>query len=387
MENAQFDSLVTGFYRAATGEVSWADALHPVQAAFGARTAVLQTMGTDSGQLLSLHNSGTDLHEAALNYVREYHHIDPRRAALIKRGAEEPGQWWHCNQHFDANFSERDRFHREFLVAYDTRFLSCTMLTPTASTLCAFGLELPGARGPLTADEVEWARRLGLHMQDALVAYERVRRLTAQALAGHTMLSNFPYPMWLIDFERYVHFANAPAQGESDSAQRAAQRGPHLHLQRPRADSALTEKLHALQLAGHGSTGVVDARRSLADSPAWLHLSALIPQSVFGAFGERPMVLATLFNPERVSTLDPFALAAVFKLTPAQARVATQLADGLTGERIASVNGTSQATVRSHVRGVLRCLGAQRTSDAVRMLRQGQALWTAEQVTTAGKAI
>ena len=387
MENAQFDSLVTGFYRVATGEIGWTDALHPVQAAFGARTAALQTIDAGSGQLLSLHNGGTALHEGTLNYVREYHHIDPRRAVLVARGSKDPGQWWHCSKHFDANFSERDRFYREFLVAYDTRFLSCTMLKPTAGTLCAFALELPSARGPLTADEAEWARRLGLHMQDALVAYERVRLLTAQALAGHTLLSNFPYPMWLIDTERYVHFANAPAQGEKDAAQRTVQRGAHLHLQRPRADSALTEELHALQIAGHGSTGVVDARRSLADPPAWLHLSVLIPQAVFGAFGERPLVLVTLFDPERVSTLDPFALAAVFRLTPAQARVATQLADGLTGERIAAVNGTSQATVRSHVRGVLRRLGAQRTSDAVRMLRQGQVLWTAEQVTTAAKAI
>ena len=89
----------------------------------------------------------------------------------------------------------------------------------------------------------------------------------------------------------------------------------------------------------------------------------LIPQAVFGALGERPLVLATLFDPERVSTRDPFALAAVFKPTPAQARVTTQLADGLAGGTIATVNGTSHATVRSHVRDVLRCLGAQRTPD------------------------
>ena len=142
-----------------------------------------------------------------------------------------------------------------------------------------------------------------------------------------------------------------------------------------RNEQSLTEHLHVLQSAAHGAVDVIDARSRAGDAPTWLHLALLIPQAVFGAFGERPLVLATLFDPTQVSSLDPFALAAVFKLTPAQAKVATQLADGLTAEQIAALNGTSAATLRSHVRGVLKRLGAQRTADVVRMLRQGEASW------------
>ena len=174
-----------------------------------------------------------------------------------------------------------------------------------------------------------------------------IRVLTAQALAGHSQ----------------------------DAATRVARRGAHLLMTKSRNDQSLTEHLHVLQSAAHGTVDVIDARSRAGDPPTWLHLALLIPQAVFGAFGERPLVLATLFDPTQVNSLDPFALAAVFKLTPAQGKVATQLADGLTAQQIAALNGTSAATVRSHVRGVLRRLGAQRTADVVRMLRQGEALW------------
>jgi DNA-binding CsgD family transcriptional regulator len=77
-----------------------------------------------------------------------------------------------------------------------------------------------------------------------------------------------------------------------------------------------------------------------------------------------------------LSQLDPFAMATVLGLSPAQARVASQLGQGMTAEEIGLANGTSVATIRTHVRAVLERLGAQRITDVVRMLHQGEALWS-----------
>jgi DNA-binding CsgD family transcriptional regulator len=375
MDDSTFDTLVAGFYRAATGETSWNVALDGVQAAFGARTALLQSIDMRSGQILSLCDGGPPMPEAMLDYVREYHRIDPRRNHLLARGASGLGEWWHCHEHFDQRFVENDPFYREFLPAYDTRYVSTVMLMPAEHVLTAFAFELPASRGVLSVDERVWARRLGQHMQEALRAYQRVRELAAQALAGHGLLRSFSYPMWLIDAERFIHFANDAAAIETDTETRLVRRGTHLMLARQRADALLTERLHALRTAAHGSTAVVDLRLTASDPPTWLHLSLLIPGAVLGAFGERPLVLATLFDPNHVSTLDPFALSSMLKLTPTQAKVAARLAEGMTPEQIAAAHGTSLATTRSHVREVLARLGARRVADVVRMLRQGEALW------------
>lgn len=376
MQDSTFDAIVADFYKAATGAMEWDRALDGMQAAFAARTVILQTADTRSGQILSMNHGGPPLHDGMLEYVREYHRCDPRRAALFSRVPEVLGQWWHCHEHFDEDFVSGQRFYKEFLPAYETRYLSTVILAPSEHTMTAFALEIPASRGVLSADEREVVRRLGEHMREALQGYQRVRALMSQALAGHGLLSSFAYPMWLIDEQRFMSFENEAATRELNLQTRVARRGQHLWLVKDRSNRQLTEQLHLLSRSGHGASGVVDLRATAADSPTWLHLSALVPGEVFGAFGERPQVLATLFDPTHVNPLDTFALANMFGLTPTEAKVAARMADGLTAAQIGQAHGTTITTVRSQIRQVIAKLGATRATDVVRLLRQGEALWS-----------
>ncbi|MEY2876311.1 MAG: hypothetical protein RLZZ373_3682 [Pseudomonadota bacterium] len=92
LDNATFDALVAGFYRAATGEIGWDSALDGVQAAFGARAALLQTVDLGSGRMLGLHSGGPGIGEAVLTYTRDYHAIDPRRLHVMAQGPAKFGQ-------------------------------------------------------------------------------------------------------------------------------------------------------------------------------------------------------------------------------------------------------------------------------------------------------
>ncbi len=182
--------------------------------------------------------------------------------------------------------------------------------------------------------------------------------------------------MWLIDEQRFIAFENQGASAETQSAARVARHGMRLALTRARNDQKLTEQLNILYRKPHGSSATVDMRAGAADPPTWLHLSLLVPGSAMGAFGDVPLVLATLFDPQHVSPLDPFALGNMFKLTPAEAKVAARLADGLTAEQIAQAHGVALPTVRTQIRQVITKLGADRAGDVVRLLRQGEALWS-----------
>jgi DNA-binding CsgD family transcriptional regulator len=376
MQDSTFDAIVAGFYKAATGAMEWDRALDGVQAAFSARTVILQTADTRSGQILSMNHGGPPLLDGMLEYVRENHRCDPRRAWLFGRMPAVVGQWWHCHEHFDEAFVAGQRFYKELLPAYDTRYLSAVILSPSEHTLTAFALEIPASRGVLSPDEREVVRRLGEHMREALQAYQRMRALMSQALAGHGLLNSFAYPMWLIDEQRIIAFENDAATRELAQDKRLARRGPHLWLVKGRSNQRLTERLHGLCRAGHGAITVVDLRTTAADPPTWLHLSLLVPSAVLGVFGERPQVLATLFDPRSVNPLDPFALANMFSLTPTEAKVAARLADGLTAAQIGLAHGTTITTVRSQMRQVITKLGATRATDVVRLLRQGEALWS-----------
>jgi DNA-binding CsgD family transcriptional regulator len=104
-------------------------------------------------------------------------------------------------------------------------------------------------------------------------------------------------------------------------------------------------------------------------------LSLIVPGQALGAFGEIPQVLATLFDPRQVSSLDAFALSNMFHLTPSEAKVAAQIAEGMEPDKIAGANGTRVSTVRTQLSNVLAKLGVERQVEVVRILRQGEALW------------
>ncbi len=376
MHEQAFDALVSDIYRAATGELPWDQALDGIQAAFGARTAVLQAADPRTGQLLSLNAGGPTIHDAALDYVRTYHRLCPRRAIALERYPAILGQWVHCHEHLDDATMSAHPFYVDYLAALGSRYLSATVLATPNDSVTFFALELPASRGVLNADERELARRLGEHVREALHAWYRLRELMERALAGHTLLAQFPYPMWLLGQDRRIAYANAPAQREGEKQDRVQHVAQRLSLASARKDIELTTQLHALMQRGHGATAVLDMRQRASDAPIWLHLSVVVPSMALGAFGSQPLVLATLFDPAQVQALDTFALSNLFSLTPAEAKVAARMADGLTAEDIARKHATSVATVRTQVRHVMGKLGARRSAEAVRMLRQGDALWS-----------
>lgn len=375
MNESSFDATVTGFFRAATGALSWDTALEPVQRAFRARAAVLHTLQPSTGRLLSLRFAGPDLNEAVFDYVREYHAVDPRRQQVIDRGTAGLGRLFHDHELFGPAFMARDRFYRHYLPAYGARHNTNVTFQLAPDVICGLALELGVGRGPLDADERDLAGRLSRYLEEALHAHERVRRMATQALAGHELLQAFAYPMWLLDVERYIGFENEPAKAERQRDARVRGEGHRLTLANERADRVLTVELQRLANAGHGARALIDLRRNRADPPVWLHLSVLVPSLALGAFGHVPQIMATLFDPAQQAPLDPFALGEVFALTPTEAKVAARLADGGSAESIAEAHGTSINTVRAHVRSLLTKFGMQRTSDIVRVLRQGQSLW------------
>jgi len=377
---ARFDDLVTQVYRAATGGASWEDALREVAHFFDAGAAVLHTYDLQHGRLLHLNAGGTRheiLGDALYDYTTTYGRLDPRKGRALAAGAEGLGRWFHCHEAFDPGYVARDRSYQHYILPYGVRYNANVTLpiTPTIGT--AFVLELNAGRGPLDPDERELARRLGQQLQEALHAHERMRHLLAQALAGHGLLEAFAHPMWLLDGERFILHANRAARAAAATDHAAVERDGRLQLRRDGPDRDLALRLAQLVRGPHGERAVVDARLRPGDPPTWLHLLALEPQAVLGAFGTRPLVVATLFDPSRSTTLDPRALADLFGLTPAEARVATLIAEGVTADVMAARLGCAESTVRTHIRNVLGKLGARRVVDAVRLLRQGEALWAA----------
>lgn len=372
MDEQVFDRLIGDFYRAATGVRTWDEVLESLRQELEVSYTWLEIYDVPTRSLLSLQGAGQRREPASLDYVRQWHLVNPRIPPMLGVPAR---QWMHCHDYFDPEFVARDPFYRDFAPAYDSRFASGMRIELDERTVAVVGLHRPHRSGPLLAEDPETLARIGAHLSDALVAHQRVRRIASQALAGHVLLSGFPYPMWLLDADRHVFFANPAAAAEQLRGAPVELRGSRLGLHGSRLDQAFTERLTVLAQAAHGSTTVLALASDAAEAPRWLHLSTLVPGQTLGAFGEQPQMLATLFDPEQVSELDPYAIAKVFQLSPAESKVATRIAQGLSPNEIAAEHGTRISTVRTQLSRVLAKLGVERQADVVRVLRQGEALW------------
>ncbi len=113
---------------------------------------------------------------------------------------------------------------------------------------------------------------------------------------------------------------------------------------------------------------IVNARRAADGSVvAVLVLAVGADQSVH-AFGDSASAVLTFVDPHAARPLDPVLVAQAFDLTPAESRVAIQLAQGHTIEQIARNNGVSMATVRTQLKSLFAKTRTNRQADLVRLV-------------------
>src|SRR6476469_10232052 len=89
---------------------------------------------------------------------------------------------------------------------------------------------------------------------------------------------------------------------------------------------------------------------------------------MMGTFGLRPVVMLLFFHPESSPAIDPSLLFAVFGLTPAEARIAALLAEGLSLKEIARAQGTQHDTVRKQLGAIYQKTRTNRQPELVRLL-------------------
>ena len=84
--------------------------------------------------------------------------------------------------------------------------------------------------------------------------------------------------------------------------------------------------------------------------------------------GEGPLLDVFIGDPSGGDVLDPTALARLFGLTPAEARLAVALHAGRSPREHAADRGVRVSTVRSHLKQLFLKLDVRRQADLIRLL-------------------
>ena len=370
MQPEAYDQVVAAVYDAAEGAGSWHDAL--TMLATELRLWCVHLCGLDRTwtRMLFRHQAGTAPPLATLDYLRRYHEANP---SLKRSRALAVGHWLHSHVAFEDDFVARDAFFQEFLIPHGGRHISSAKVVDDDRAVVLLTVVRAVGMPPLASDEIALLDRINLHLGRAMCRGVDLKRTTGDESAPKRLLDQFGYPMFLVDEHRAIRARNAAAQGSVGAAGYLEERNGMLACRDPECDLALAQAVRALHLTSAPSATLPTrrfARLKKSDgSPVGLYAVALRPDAAMGMFGPLPLALLIFHDPQQQTALDPFVVAEMFDLSPAEAKVAVLLALGRSPDEIAASGRISVSTVRAQIKAIFAKTGVSRQSELVALLR------------------
>lgn len=226
------------------------------------------------------------------------------------------------------------------------------------------GWDEPAARALLAALSPHLARALPLYA--AIAAAERAR------MVAEYVLESSAIGVVLVEGDGTVLAVNATARETMARTALLALRGQRLIAAAPADRAALRAAVEAMARAQGPQ---LDPGRylsvALADPAGSARLTLIVrpgpPYSPVSAPLRRTAVVIVR-DPGLPATLPPGDLAALFGLTPAEARLAARLADGAGLDEAAVALGVTRNTARSQLQAIFAKTGVNRQGDLVRLL-------------------
>lgn len=370
MHPVEFDAVVRSIYRAACDETPWTQTLHQVSHLIGGggfcqfvaiekRTARLA---------LCLHSSEAPM-EGVLDYLREFHRLDPHVAHAVTIAQ---GDVFNTADLISAQQARSLPFYRQFWSVYDVGYATMSKVFEDDSLTALIGVFRSANVGPYSEEQDQLLRRIGSFAGDAFQLMRKLSRLRRESSVGNFILDRIGWPAVLIDAQRHIVHANKAAAYVLDRSGILRSRAGFLDGGTSASSAVLNRELSKLELTKPPAANVPD-RRAFAlqasdGSPVPACLWALHPSSTMGAFSESPVALLMLPANGKKGNLDATLLAASFNLTPAEGKVLSLLAQDLELREVADALRIAVTTARSHLRSIFSKTGIRNQKSLLRQV-------------------
>lgn len=375
LSEESFQHLLERIYDAAEFPDRWRQVYDGIRQALG--VASIHVLAIDKRHGTLSYSDGANLPvDGELAYIQHYRFLDSSTQVLLSRP---PGEWTHRHQVVPPEAAAQDPFFQEFLLPHDRPYCSGTKLLDTPEATVVFAALSTSAEGPLDVSQTAFLDRLMPHLRRACRIGLQNFIYSSQPLVGHMLVNRLRQPVVLMTPGGDVMHANEAAQDLLRRTKVVAVEDGKLRLPQPALDdllrrcAALEQEIKAGQ-AGDGVQGdtafqALQVRDRIGEGGnLYAFFSMLAPQAVMGTFGLRPVVMLLFYHPASAPAIDPGLLYAVFGLTPAEARIASLLAEGLSLKEIAQQQGTQHETVRKQLRSIYIKTSTNRQPDLVRLL-------------------
>lgn len=223
--------------------------------------------------------------------------------------------------------------------------------------------------GPVGEDQLDALRVLAPHFARAFEIMRLVERSDAEMSMAASLIERTKAPVFLIDAELKIAFANAAARtmiSDGDAAQT-----PEGSLSIPMAiesKTALDRTIKAVLDKTPAISGVVGIpARRLNGTPIIAYVIPVHAGPLRAGLSTTAAAAIFIADPDTNSKMTGQVAELLYDLTPAEVRVMELTAEGMSMPRVARTLGVGVTTARTHLQRVFEKTGCHRQSELVEL--------------------
>ena len=362
--------LIAAIHQAVLEPKEWSSVIVRIAELVGACCGSFHFLDRATGRLDALGSHGFDP-AACREYQEHYCRVDRLTEAVLRFP---PGLCFVGEQLVDREDFWGSEFYTDFLSPLGMCHFVGGRTLEVEGVAAMVGFHRPADRGPFDPRDASTLGLLFPHLAHAALVHSRMTRMHAHVEALKSIHDRWPTGVILTEADGVVVWCNRTAEQILRDADGLRLNRRRLMAERPEANRDLHELLRrAANGNGNGRFGGVTAvpRRSAADS--YSLLVAPLPPHNDAPHGllNRPLAVVFLCDPAQVVRTPAEALRRLYRLTPAEARLAEALMAGNRLRDVADQLEITEDTARSYLKRVLHKTGAQRQSDLVRVVLSG----------------
>jgi DNA-binding CsgD family transcriptional regulator len=231
------------------------------------------------------------------------------------------------------------------------------------------GFNRHGSAGPIGEGEVNGLRLLGPHFRRAVTISNLFDMKKIEAATFGSLLDGFGFGIVLVDDNLGIIHANtaAAAMLAARSPIRSEKSALVLPVQTAHAALERAVRLAAGNEATLGSRGIGIPAPGGDGQPSIVHVLPLKRGALRRGVAQRAAAALFIAPAVAASRMPTDALALLYDLTPAEARVFELIAAGETPAVVAKKLGVAPSTVRTHLLHLFQKTGCQRQSELVKL--------------------
>lgn len=366
------DSLlvVEKLYEAALDTASWSgfiDFLAGLLSCVGGQYLAFDQL---TGRLTASVFSGFHAEDINRRYLQHWSPHDPRLTILP--GADS-GDWASYHQVLNKGGPSTGRFYQDFLNPAGIRHMTVFCGTACQGIVPVLTLFQSAEDRPFSGEASIWLEGLRPHFTRALRLHVESRQLRRESAGLRLALNTLDYPALLIQDGGVVVFGNRAAQEWLANSAHMHMKDRQLKARSSEGNACLALLLQAVR---NRRCEVLTLRCPEGGKPWQIAVCPIRIDDTAGApdtpgedlIAPLDPCFVTVANPQAKTSLSLEHLQTLFGLTTATARVALNLAEGMSLQEIACEHGVSINTVRSQIRQVMERTGAHRQTELVRII-------------------